>query len=60
MSGGETPVPAPGFRLRFPQVDREVRSRAGETLQGCARRHGQRIIFRTRLDGVFGQKVDPF
>ena len=52
--------PGPGFRLRFPQVDREVQSRAGETIQACARRHGLRITFRTRLVGVFGQKVELY
>ena len=43
-----------GFGLRFPQVEREVRSRAGETIQECARRHGLRIIAACGGRGVCG------
>ena len=46
--------PGPGFRLRFPQVEREVHSRAGETIQACARRHGLRIIAACGGRGVCG------
>ncbi len=42
------------YRLRFPQVQREIQARAGETVQECARRQGVRIIAACGGRGVCG------
>ena len=42
------------YRLRFPQVKREVEARANETIQACARRQGLRIIAACGGRGVCG------
>lgn len=52
MTGGAKPVAR--FRLRFPQVQREVEARADETIQECARRQGVRIIAACGGRGVCG------
>ena len=42
------------YRLRFPQVQREIQVRADETIQECARRQGVRIIAACGGRGVCG------
>jgi len=36
--------PAPSYTLRFPQLDREIAARAGETIFQSARRGGARVV----------------
>lgn len=48
------PPTAALYRLRFPQLQREIEARADETIQECARRQGLRIIAACGGRGVCG------